>query len=66
MIRPNKDDYDFNNTIDGAMFAVLMNKYADWLEKQIKHPVPSCPECGSDNIRIETIRCLDCNNYSFI
>jgi hypothetical protein len=36
MERPNQKDYDFNDVTDGALFALKMNKYADYLEQQFE------------------------------
>jgi hypothetical protein len=34
--RPKKEDYDFNDNIEGVRYAKDMNDYADKLEKQLR------------------------------
>ena len=34
--RPNKEDYDFNDNIEGVRYAKDMNDYADKLEEQLR------------------------------
>ena len=34
--RPKKEDYDFNDNIEGVRYAKDMNEYADKLEEQLR------------------------------
>ena len=58
MERPNKKDYDFNDSIEGVRFAKDMIDYADYMEKQLRLygvvkslPIQYLPKCT----RVEVI-----------